>query len=243
METILVVAAEARELAGLAQQLSGRRKLALSLGFAEQGELGGRRWLLAANGPGPKLAAAAVKAFERPDRIVSTGYCGALDPALVPSDMVICNRVLDADTDRRFKTADEFGATCLSGDRVIQTAREKQLLRETTGASVCEMEAAGVAAEAEAMGVSFHCIRVVTDTSHEDLGVDFNACRDEDGRFQLGRIALSALRKPQHIRELLKLNERACAGTTKLGVYLAEWGSQSWLQPPYQAASDESGKL
>jgi hypothetical protein len=117
------------------------------------------------------------------------------------------------------------------------------LLRETTGASVCEMEAAGVAAEAEAMGLPFHCIRVVTDTSHEDLGVDFNACRDEEGRFQLGRIAVSALRKPRHIPELLKLNKRARAGTTRLGVYLAEWGSQSWLQSPFQVAPDESGRL
>ncbi len=217
-----MVAAEARELAGLARHLSGRRKLGLPLGFSEEGELAGRRWLLAANGAGPNLAAAAVKAFGRPDRIVSTGYCGALDPALAPSDMVICNRVIDVDKDRRFKTADEFGATCLSGDRVIQTAREKQLLRETTGASVVEMEAAGVAAEAEALGVPFHCIRVVTDTSNEDMGLDFNACRDADGRFQLGRIAVSALRQPRHIPELLKLNERARAATARLGDYLGQ---------------------
>ena len=220
-----MIAAETRELAGLAPQLSGRRTLALPISYAEEGELGGRRWLLAANGPGPRLAGAAVRAFPRPDRIVSTGYCGALDPALAPSDVVICNRVIDADTDRRFQTADEFGATCLSGDRVIQTAREKRYLRETTGASVVEMEAAGVAAEAEALGVPLHCIRVVTDTSDDDLAVDFNAARDEDGRFRLGRIAWSALRRPaRRIPHLLKLNERARAATARLGDYLAKHG-------------------
>ena len=216
-----MVAAEARELAGLTPRLSGRRSLPLPIGFAEEGELGGRRWLLAANGAGPRLAAAAVKAFARPDRIVSTGYCGALDLALQPSDVVICSRVIEADTNRRFETADEFGATCLSGDRFIQTGREKQTLRQTTGASIVEMEAAGVAAEAESLGVPFHCIRVVTDTANEDMHVDFNAARDEHGRFRLSRIALLALRHPfKRIPELLKLNERAQAATARLGDYL-----------------------
>lgn len=218
-----MIAAEARELAGLAPQLSARRRLPLPIGFAEEGELGGRRWLLGANGAGPRLAAAAVKAFARPDRIVSTGYCGALDLALQPSDVVICNRVIDADTNRRFETADEFGATCLSGDRFIQTGHEKQMLRQTTGASVVEMEAAGVAAEAENLGVPFHCIRVVTDTAGEDMHVDFNSARDERGRFRLSQIALSALRHPfERIPELLKLNERARAATARLGDYLGK---------------------
>ena len=136
-----MIAAEARELSGFAQQLSGRRRWAVALGYAEEGEREGRRWVLAANGAGPRLAAEAARAFPRPDRLVSVGYCGALDPALAASDIVVCNRVIDADTDERFPTADEFGATCLSGDRVIQTSREKQLLRETTGAGVVEMEA------------------------------------------------------------------------------------------------------
>ncbi len=221
METILVIAAEARELAGFAPRLGGRRKLDLPIRFADEGEFAGRRWLLAANGPGPELAAAAMRAFGRPDRVVSTGYCGALDPALQLSDIVICNRVIDTGKDRRFRTADEFGATCLSGDRVIQTAREKQFLRQSTGAGVVEMEAAGVAAEAEKLGVPFHCIKVVTDTAHEDMGVDFNAARGEDGRFHLKLIALSALKKPhRRIPELLRLNKAASAATARLGAYL-----------------------
>lgn len=220
-----MIAAEARELSGLAAHLHGRRKLARAVAYAEEGEFGGRRWVLGANGAGPRLAAAAVKAFDRPDRIVSTGYCGALDPALQPADIVICNRVIDADTDRRFKTADEFGATCLSGDRVVQTAREKQLLRETTGASVVEMEAAGVAAEAEALGVPLHCIRVVTDTADENIDFDLNSMRDRDGRFQTGRIALAALRRPRrHVPELLKFNGRARAASARLGDYLVTHG-------------------
>ena len=216
-----MIAAEARELAGFATRLTGRRKLDLSVRFAEEGEFGGRRWVLGANGPGPELAAAAVRAFGRPDRVVSTGYCGALDPALQLSDIVICDRVLQAGSDQRYRTADEFGATCLSGDRVIQTAREKQFLRETTGAGVVEMEAAGVAVEAEKLGVPFHCIKVVTDTAHEDMGVDFNAARGEDGRFQLKQIALSALKNPhRRIPELLRLNKAASAATARLGAYL-----------------------
>lgn len=229
METILVIAAYGRELAGLTPYLEERAPASPASGavldYAEQGRLGGRLWLLAANGAGPRLASLAARAFGRVDRIVSTGFCGALDPALGLADVVICNRVIQAETNRRFAAADEFGATCLSGDRVIQTAREKQELRQTTGASVVEMEAAGVAAEAELRGVPLHCIRVVTDTADEDMCVDFNAARDESGRFSAGRIVLSALRQPRTaIPELFRLNERAKRAAERLGGYLAKHG-------------------
>jgi adenosylhomocysteine nucleosidase len=225
VETILVVAADRRELADFAPRLSGRRSISAGLDYSEEGQLGGRRWLLAANGAGPRLAAAAVRAFRGADRVVSTGYCGALDPALAPSDIVICNRVIEAETNRRFRTADEFGATCLSGDKVIQTSREKQLLRGTTGASVVEMEAAGVAAETEAMGRPFHCIRVVTDTADEDISLDLNAARDGDGRIRPLRVALSSLKRPRlDIPELMKLNRRPKAASVRLGEYLASHG-------------------
>lgn len=222
-ETILVVAAYARELAGFAPRLEARAPLAPSqpLDYAEAGWLAGRRWILAANGAGPRLAALAARAFGPVDRMVSTGFCGGLDPALGAGDVVVCDRVIQAETNRRFRTADPHGATCLSGDRVIQTAREKQELRQTTGAGVVEMEAAGVAAEAEALGVPLHCIRVVTDTADEDMLVDFNAARDETGRFRVGRIVLSALGRPRTgIPELIKLNDRARSAAGKLGAYL-----------------------
>ena len=83
--------------------------------------------------------------------------------------------------------------------------------------------AAGVAAAAEARAVPFHCIKVVTDTAHEDMSVDFNAARGKDGRFRLGHIALSALRHPRrHIPELLELDRRARTATAKLGAYLGK---------------------
>ena len=220
-----MIAAETRELSPLAARLAGRRALsgARAVAYAETGEQGGRRWIVAANGPGPRLASEAVGAFaaERPSRVVSTGYCGALDPALRIADIVVCNRVIDADSNQRYGTADEFGAACLSGDRVIQTAREKQYLHETTGASVVEMEAAGVAAEAQRLGVPFHCIRVVTDTAHEDLAVDFNAARGADGRFRAGAIVRAAFRSPgKALPQLVRLGGRARAASARLGDYL-----------------------
>lgn len=221
-----MIAAYSRELAGLAPQLEERSALAPvahGLDYAEQGQFAGRRWVLAANGAGPRLAARAAGAFGRVTRIVSTGFCGALDPALSAADIVVCDRVIDADSNRRYRTADAFGTACLSGDRVIQTAREKQELRQTTGAGIVEMEAAGVAAEAEAMGVPLHCIRVVTDTADEDMRIDFNAARDETGRFRTGRILASALRRPRTgIPELFKLSQRARVAAERLGGYLVK---------------------
>ena len=91
MRTVLFVAAEAREFLGVL-----RRNTTVALGwpldFARKANANGVDALLMANGPGPRLAAEAVREalkHVRPDAIVSTGVCGGLaryfglDPTLV----------------------------------------------------------------------------------------------------------------------------------------------------------------
>jgi len=82
METILLVAAERREVAGLLRRLPGAEKLPWPVDFARAARHNGRRLLLVANGSGPKLAAQAVEVACRKDAVsvvVSTGFCGAVE--------------------------------------------------------------------------------------------------------------------------------------------------------------------
>jgi hypothetical protein len=77
MATILLVAAEAMEFAGLVRLLGGERML-WPLPFAHAARRGEDRLLMAANGAGPRLAAEAVKVAaerERLDVVASVGYC------------------------------------------------------------------------------------------------------------------------------------------------------------------------
>jgi adenosylhomocysteine nucleosidase len=183
------------------------------------------QWILVANGPGPKLAGAAVndrlreQGFEKQRRvegIVSTGFCGALDPGLNVGDIVVSG---DGVASPRSFVRGEI----LSLDRVAVTAAEKRDLRERTGAIAIEMESAAVAAKAREWGVPFRCIKAVSDTAAEDMPLDFNLYRDSAGRFSRSRIALAAMRRPfTAIPALLRLDRNCRRAAEKLGEFFAD---------------------
>jgi len=226
------VAAERREFDGVIAKSERVRKLDWPLGFARMVWLNGRPALLVANGPGPKLAGHAVdvaKEHEELDGLVSTGFCGALDPALQPCDIFVATVVLSRDrkgapcspvTTKYFYHAGKL----LSMDRVASTAVEKTELRKT-GAGAVEMEAAAVAARATEWNIPFYAVRVVTDTAEESFPLDFNRMRDSEGRFNRGKILGAALHRPGTVLpELVKLNQRCKSAARALGDFIA--GSQ-----------------
>jgi len=249
------VAAEAREFDGFLANAERVVKLAWPLSFARIVWLNGRAGLLVANGPGPKLAGQALDVVrERKDLqrlnvnleltgLASTGFCGALDPALEPFDIFVANQLLTRDLPTRdLPSRDRKGAVVsgfyecspiatsrkyktgrlLSMDRVVSTAAEKSELRQT-GADAVEMEAAAVAARAKEWNLPFYAIRVVTDTAAESFPLDFNRMRDADGRFDRARIIANALRRPGVVfPELLKLNKRCKSAAKALGEFIAD---------------------
>ena len=185
--------------------------------------------LLVANGAGARRAATALDAAAavfQPDAVVSTGFCGALDPALALADVVVATSVVSAD--RRFgslpvstASAHHSGVVC-SIDRVAQTAEEKGRLRAGGGIAV-EMEAAGVAARAEARGLPFYCIRVVTDLAGDTMANDFNAALRADGHFDTMVILREALRRPlARLPELCRLRQRSVRAACVLGDFFAD---------------------
>lgn len=79
---MIAVAAEPLEFRGLLRRARGVRNLRWPVLFAREAAIGARRWILAAHGPGPKLARhAAQTALDRCGgraTLVSTGFCGAV---------------------------------------------------------------------------------------------------------------------------------------------------------------------
>jgi adenosylhomocysteine nucleosidase len=222
---LVFVAAERRELEGLLGHLEGVARPDWPLDFARVGRLNGREVAMVANGPGPKLAGAAVdvvKAHQSMDGLVSVGFCGGLQPSLGACDIFVATEVngvapaLAPSSSRSFKTG-----KLLSIDRVVSTAVEKAALAEN--ADAVEMEAAAVADRAKRYHVPFYAVRVVTDTSEESFPLDFNAVRSSDGRFSRVKIIEAAMRRPFAVfPELIQLNKRTKRAARALGDFLAD---------------------
>lgn len=223
--TVCFVAAEERELTVLESKLGRARRLSRGVRYCAEGELSGRRVVLAADGPGPRLArraAEAAVAGEKAPVLVSTGYCGSLDASLPVGDILIVTGVNGRTISVPQTRSKHQTGMVVSVDRVIGTAEGKAALSETRARAV-EMEAEAVAEFAAGQGLPFYCVRVVTDGVNEDMPLDFNRYRDETGRFSRSRIAWAAVRRPGSALPALVRFDRECRRASRvLGEFLAD---------------------
>src|SRR5258708_5073164 len=206
MRTWLLVAAERREFDGILQRCGESHKMNWpDAQFTRESQWRGDRWIMIANGPGPRLVTRALEKKMEVTGLISTGFCGALDPSLRVGDIV------------------RGGPDVVhSVDRVASTAAEKRALHAETGARAIEMESAAVRAKAAEWGVHYDCIRAVSDTADEDMPLDFNRYRDADGRFSRTRIALAAMLHPFSVMPRLTRLDRNCrVAAEALGEFFA----------------------
>jgi adenosylhomocysteine nucleosidase len=214
---LLVAASDRMEFAGILKRAKTRGLTVL---------LGGHEMLLVANGVGARCAAAAVDSglFFQPEAVVSTGFCGALDPHLKIADIVVASCVVSSGG-RRFAAKPVTGGTAcavFSADHVVQTAAEKAELA-ASGFGAVEMEAAGAASRAEALRLPFYCIRAVSDLAGEDMANDFNRTLTPDGHFDTMKLLQDSFRSPlARIPELLRLRKRCVRAAQALGEFFAD---------------------
>jgi adenosylhomocysteine nucleosidase len=220
---ILMVAADKMEFAGFARPVRAEPHQA---GYRT---IGTHEFHYVCNGAGKVRAAAAVdsalKHFKA-DAVLSTGFCGALAPELSIAEIVVATFVTE-----NAKSFPALAPQCdrphhkgvvLTIDHVAQTAKEKSSLRES-GGCVVEMEAAGVAAQANLHSLPFYCVRTVTDLAGEDMANDFNAALREDGHFATMNILKGTLRKPLvRLPELVRLRNRCVRAARILGEFIAD---------------------
>jgi adenosylhomocysteine nucleosidase len=225
---LLVVAADPMEFRGV--RFAGTpRKARIAVDWARLGRSGEHEVLLVANGIGHKRAASAVdRACQvfAPDRVVSFGFCGALDPQLTPAAVVVGTCVSTGN--RRFAALPVAGkgpftqGVVWSIDHIARTAEEKRRLR-AEGGSVVEMEAGGVAESAQGLGLPFSCLRAVTDLASEDMANDFNRALRSDGHLDTMRIFGDALRQPAtRVPELIRFVRRSSTAARALGDFFAD---------------------
>ncbi|MEO8049231.1 MAG: hypothetical protein ABI833_02345 [Acidobacteriota bacterium] len=218
MKTWLLVAAERREFDGIRKRMGSSAQFVWrGAKFACEANWQGDRWWMVANGPGEALVIEPLKEKKDVDGIISTGLCGALDPALRIADIVVSGEAFL-----------QAPAACVRGmvhsiDRVAVTAAEKRTLRHQTGAVAVDMESAAVQRKAAEWDVPYLCIRAVSDRAGDTLPLDFNHYRDARGDFSRTRIALAAVARPFTVMPQLMEFDRNCRrAADALGDFLAD---------------------
>jgi adenosylhomocysteine nucleosidase len=164
------------------------------------GRHGGRAYWLVPTGIGPEAAEKAASAILNKSRAalaVSTGFAGALQPAVAIGDVIVATSVVSGRFDgawtqigaplachetvlRAVQTAaTETGLAFRSGlvvslTTVLCRAVEKASVSRLTGALALDMESAAIGNVAGAHRVPFAVVRTVSDAASEDLPLDFN---------------------------------------------------------------------
>ena len=167
-------------------------------------EAGGRRYRFFENGEvvlvcggigaqAARRAAEAVIAIYAPKVVFSVGFAGALDPTLKVGDIVQPVRVVNA-ADGSSVGLDHGEGTLVSFGSVA-SPEQKTKLRDSFGARAVDMEAAAVARSAEARGVGFAVVKVISD----EFDFSFPSMErfvDANGQFMESRFALFCTFRP-----------------------------------------------
>jgi purine-nucleoside phosphorylase len=226
--TVLAIAAERFELMPWLRRCGAVESLPFALAGAWRAEWNGLTLFAAANGAGPRLAGQAVSALAAPldriDGVLSVGLCGALDPALTWNDL--CTAAAVSDGDRSWPVlplAWKHATRLLSTDRFFGQAAEKARAF-ALGFQTVDMEAAACAAWAAENKVPFYAAKVVSDVAADAFAIDFNAYRDEAGRFDRRRLAMAAMQHPiRYAPCLIRMARRGKAASEILGESLANY--------------------
>jgi adenosylhomocysteine nucleosidase len=161
--------------------------------------------VVACAGMGAARAALAVEAALAAGPVtalLSVGLAGACDPALQIGDVVRAGAVVDSRTGERFEKA-EFRQVLVTANG-IASVREKARLYASYQAAAVDMEAATVARLAQAHGLDFQAIKVISDAADFELA-DLGRFATEDGQFRETAFALHAALRPQLWSTLIQL--------------------------------------
>jgi adenosylhomocysteine nucleosidase len=194
----------------------------------EEREYGGRRWrfyhsgncVAVCAGIGPEAARRATEAIislYRPAVVQSVGFAGALDGSLRVGQVIEVRQVVDAKDNSRTDTGS--GSETLISFPSIAGAEQKARLAQSYQAQAVDMEAASVAKAAEARGVRFGAIKVISD----EVAFPMPAMErfiSGDGGFQSGRFALHAAARPWLWVTLLRLARNSKLASNRLSAYL-----------------------
>lgn len=175
-------------------------------------------------GMGQKNAAQVIQSrleCSPPTLVISSGFAGGLNPELVRG-----NVLLQADQDFPLTTALKQAGACEAtfhcSPTVVVSAADKLLLRQALGADAVEMESTPIRAACRQRGIPSATVRVISDSAHESLPLDFNRLLTHDLKMDYGKLSLTLLKAPGKVGELIRFQRKIQAAAIRLADVLAE---------------------
>lgn len=163
-----------------------------------------------------RRAAEAVIAICAPVVVYSVGFAGALDPGLKVTDIVQPLRVVNASDGSSIRL--DHGEGTLVSFGSVASPEQKAKLRDYFGAQAVDMEAAAVARAAEARGVGFGVVKVISDESDFSFP-SMERFVDANGQFLESRFALFCALRPWLWPQVLRL----ARNSSRASQVLCDW--------------------
>lgn len=151
--------------------------------------------------------------------VLTCGFAGALNPAL-PIGTVIYEAGEDFPLRQALLDAGAVPARFHCAEQVAVTGFEKAMLRERTGADAVEMESGVIRRLCRERGIPSATVRAVSDTTQEDLPLDFNLLVNADGKLNLRKLVRAVLRRPRKIPALMALGRHSKVAAKRLAAVL-----------------------
>lgn len=200
-----------------------------------RGQLSGHEIVVAEAGMGFTNATTTARQLileQRPDLIISAGFCGGISAELRVGDVVLATGLtivsenglkevpvtipavsLDFVSRQAAEGRRVFGGLFATTTAIMQKTRLAALLPADAPYPVVEMESAAIALLAGENGIPFVGLRTVSDPFDEELGFALDEFCDERMRIRIPRVLLTVARKPRIIPQLVRLarNSRVAA--------------------------------
>jgi adenosylhomocysteine nucleosidase len=179
-------------------------------------------WRVIYTGMGSHNAAKTIRLFlaaARPRLVLSSGFAGALNPALARDALVFA-------ADEAFPLTPALtNAGALSGrfydvDRIIVSSAEKASLWQATAADAVDMESASIRALCREQGIPSATVRIISDTAQDELPLDFNRYLRPDRGMDYAALIMGLLKSPGKIKDLMAFHRHTQNTARKLGQFL-----------------------
>jgi adenosylhomocysteine nucleosidase len=182
-------------------------------------------WIAACSGMGQQAATEAFAEAEKSgpvDLVISAGWAGALREEIEVGKGYRAAGVVDLRTGERFEiegaTASDPWLVTSSG---VAGSEDKRRLATDYGAGLVDMEAAAVARLAAMRGITFGCIKGVSDGVKENV-LDFNRFISPHGQLRLSRLLFFVLPRPWYWPALIRMGENSSKASHALTGLLLE---------------------